>query len=68
MKHNQETLDYDVFPELVNDISDISIFLASLWTFNVSPDSMYGEACVYNFDAFGILKLSLNFADSQIGV
>ena len=45
-----------------------SVPQGSLWTFNVSPDSVYGEACAYNFDAFGILKLSRDFADWRLRV
>lgn len=41
---------------------------ASVWTFNVSPDSGYGEGCGYSFDAFGILKLSREFADWRLRV
>jgi hypothetical protein len=33
----------------------------SVWTFNVSPDSIYGEGCNYSFDAFGILKVAQDF-------
>ena len=40
----------------------------SVWTFNVSPDSVYGEGCNYNFDAFGILKLTSNFADWRLKI
>ena len=40
----------------------------SVWTFNVSPDSFYGEGCGYSFDAFGILKLARNFADWRLQV
>ena len=40
----------------------------SVWTFNVSPDSVYGEGCGYAFDAFGILKVARNFADWRLQV
>jgi hypothetical protein len=33
----------------------------SVWTFNVAPDSVYGEACGFNFDTFGLLKVSRDF-------
>jgi len=40
----------------------------SLWTFNVSPDSVYGKACAYDFDTFGILTLSNNATDWRLKV
>ncbi len=40
----------------------------SVWTFNVSPDSVYGERCGFSFDAFGILKVARNFADWRLQV
>jgi Calcineurin-like phosphoesterase len=40
----------------------------SVWTFNVSPDSVYGEGCGYTFDAFGILKTARDFADWRFRV
>lgn len=40
----------------------------SVWTFNVSPDSIYGENCRYNFDAFGLLKTAPEFADWRLRV
>jgi hypothetical protein len=40
----------------------------SVWTFNVSPDSVYGEGNHYTFDSFGILTTSRNFADWRLRV
>lgn len=40
----------------------------SVWTLNISPDSVYGEACGYTFDAFGILKMRGTFADWRLRV
>jgi hypothetical protein len=40
----------------------------SVWTFNVSPDSVYGEGCGYDFDAFGILKVARHWADWRLRV
>ena len=40
----------------------------SVWTFNVSPDSLYGQRCDYNFDTFGILKIARDFADWRLQV
>ena len=40
----------------------------SVWTFNVSPDSVYGEGCNYNFDSFGLLKMTGSFPDWRLQV
>ncbi|HTD68221.1 MAG TPA: metallophosphoesterase [Candidatus Limnocylindria bacterium] len=40
----------------------------SVWTFNVSPDSVYGEACGFDFDAFGILKIAGQISDWRLQV
>lgn len=45
-----------------------SIPSGSVWTFNVGPDSVYGDGCKFSFDAFGILKTAHNFADWQLKV
>lgn len=34
----------------------------SVWTFNVSPDSVYGIGCKYDFATYGILSLDKDFA------
>lgn len=45
-----------------------SIPTGSVWTFNVSPDTYYGEGCQYNFDTMGILKLAERFEDWRLRV
>jgi hypothetical protein len=40
----------------------------SVWTFNVVPDSVYGEACDYAFDTFGILKTAQQLDDWRLRV
>jgi hypothetical protein len=40
----------------------------SVWTFNVGADSVYGEACDFRFDSFGLLKLAPSFADWRLHV
>jgi Calcineurin-like phosphoesterase len=40
----------------------------SVWTFNVGPDSVYGEGNHYTFDSFGILNTAKNFADWRLRV
>jgi hypothetical protein len=45
-----------------------SIPPGSVWTFNVGPDSVYGERCGFNFDTFAILKLEKQFSDWRLKV
>jgi len=40
----------------------------SVWTFNVAPDSVYGEGNHYSFDAFGILTTAKDFAEWRLRV
>ena len=40
----------------------------SVWTFNVTPDSVYGEGNHYTFDSFGVLTTAKNFADWRLRV
>ncbi|MSU34578.1 MAG: serine/threonine protein phosphatase [Pedosphaera sp.] len=40
----------------------------SVWTLNISPDSVYGESCGYRFDTFGIFKTAATFADWRLRV
>ena len=40
----------------------------SVWTFNVAPDSVYGQNCDYTFDAFGILTVNEDFEDWTLEV
>ena len=40
----------------------------SVWTFNVSPDSAYGEGCGFTFDSFGILKTAATFDNWRMRV
>lgn len=45
-----------------------SIPEGSVWTFNVAPDSVYGEGCGFSFDTFGILRTGPVFADWRVEV
>ena len=54
--------------DIIEHAEERAIPPKSLWTFNVSPDSVYGEGCGYDFDAFGILKLAKSFADWRLRV
>lgn len=40
----------------------------SVWTFNISPDSLYGEANGFDYDAFGLLRTTRNPADWRLRV
>jgi hypothetical protein len=40
----------------------------SVWTFNVVPDSVYGELLNYSFDSFGILTTANSLADWKLRV
>ena len=40
----------------------------SVWTFNVAPDTVYGEGCDFDFDSFAILKLAAKFEDWRLDV
>ena len=40
----------------------------SVWTFNVSPDSVYGEGNHYTFDSFGILAMAKDLADWRLRI
>jgi hypothetical protein len=41
---------------------------SSVWTFNVSPDSLYGEGCDFDFDTFGILTTAEAVEDWRVRV
>ena len=74
-RHWQDTdsvglLDADV-PVLEKKIEaspERSIPPLSVWTFNVAPDSVYGEACNFSFDTFGIVTTAPSFADWKLKV
>lgn len=40
----------------------------SVWTLNVSPDSVFGTGCGYDFASAGILKVSSKFEDWRMSV
>jgi hypothetical protein len=40
----------------------------SVWTFNVSPDSVYGDGCGFDFDTFGILTTAASAAEWRLSV
>jgi len=45
-----------------------SIPEGSVWTFNVSPDSVYGAGCRYDFVTIGMLSLAAEFKDWRMKV
>jgi len=58
-------------PELekcLENAEERSLPPGSVWTFNVSPDSVYGEGCNFHFDTFGILQTSQEFKDWRLRV
>jgi hypothetical protein len=40
----------------------------SVWTFNVAPDSAYGEGCGFTFDTFAVLQTSRDFDDWRLRI
>ncbi len=42
--------------------------LGSVWTFNVAPDTYYGEGNNFNFDTMGILKVAEKFEDWRLQI
>lgn len=59
----------------VNELSKVleqdevrSISPGSVWTFNVGADTIYGERCGFNFDAFGMMKVGRDLADWKLHV
>lgn len=40
----------------------------SVWTFNVAPDSVYGEGCDFGFDTFGILTTAKTVEEWRLRV
>jgi hypothetical protein len=51
------------------EVSDLRVIPpGSVWTFNVSPDSAYGEGCGFTFDTFGLLKPAAAFEDWRLRV
>ncbi len=56
-------------PELaakLESAEERSIPAGSVWTFNVSPDSVYGEGCSYDFDTFGLLTVAPKFENWRL--
>jgi hypothetical protein len=74
-RHWQERDSAELLNASVKDLSRIleqaevrSIPSGSVWTFNVGPDSVYGERCDFSFDTFGILKTARDFPDWRLKV
>ncbi|MBI3413987.1 MAG: metallophosphoesterase [Verrucomicrobia bacterium] len=40
----------------------------SVWTFNVAPDTVYGEGCKFDTDSWAILKVKETFAEWRLRV
>ena len=54
--------------EFLETAPERAIPTGSVWTLNISPDSAYGEANGFDYDAFAILKTARNFADWRVNV
>jgi hypothetical protein len=54
--------------DLVDTSMKRSIPEGSVWTFNVSPDSVYGVGNNYTFDTIGILETAAEFSDWRLRV
>lgn len=60
--------DLPVIAGKIDVSSERSIPPGSVWTFNVGPDSVYGESCDFSFDTFGILTTAEKFEDWRLQV
>ena len=53
---------------LLETSSERAVESGGVYTFNVSPDSVYGLQCQYGFATYGILTLAETFADWKLEV
>lgn len=53
---------------LLEHASERAIPEGSVWTFNVSPDSVYGDGNDYAFDTIGILSTGQSFSDWRMRI
>lgn len=58
----------EVLQRVVESAEERSLPVGSVWTFNVSPDSVYGEGCAYGFDTFGRLRVAGRWEDWRVQV
>jgi hypothetical protein len=58
----------DQLSKVLDHAESRSVPPGSVWTFNVAPDSVYGENCNYDFDTFGLLKVARDFSDWRLQV
>jgi len=54
--------------KLIDQEPERSVPAGSVWTFNVSPDSVYGSGNEYTFDTIGILTTAEAFEDWRLKV
>ena len=64
----QANLDKPALRSLVEQAALRRIPEGSVWTFNVSPDSVYGAGNAYAFDTIGILSTAESFDDWRLKV
>jgi hypothetical protein len=62
-KKSVDALRRHLRPEETRPVPD-----GSVWTFNVSPDSMYGVGCRCDFVTVGMLQLAAAFKDWRMSV
>ena len=67
-RQEQALADPTILKTLVETNPERSIPDGSVWTFNVSPDSVYGIGNSYWFDTIGILKTGESFKDWRLQV
>ncbi len=53
---------------ILDHTEERSIPANSVWTFNVSPDTVYGEGCQFDIDSSGILSLKDRFEDWRLKI
>jgi hypothetical protein len=74
-RHWQETdsiaslqADPPVLSQKIDMATERRVTPSSVWTFNVVPDSVYGEALNYSFDTFGLLTVGKTLDEWKLRV
>jgi len=60
--------DPSALTKLLENTEERRVPANSVWTFNVSPDSVYGDGCDFSFDSFGILTTAQSVDDWKLRV
>jgi len=64
----QANVNRKTLQQIIDHTPERSVPEGSVWTFNVSPDSLYGEGNNYSFDTIGVLTTTKAFADWRLKV